>query len=269
MAVLEVREVTVRFGGQLALDHASLAAEAGQITGLIGPNGAGKTTMFNAITGLITPTSGRIVLHDRDVTGLSLHKRARTGLARTFQQLELFSMLTVRENIRVAADIRKRWSRDGDDPAALTESIIERVGLSAVADARVTSLPTGQGRLVELGRALACKPRVLLLDEPASGQDDKETTRFGQLLTELASTGTAVVLVEHDMSLVMEVCDTVHVLDLGRMIASGDCASVQSDPVVLEAYLGTSREAPEAVVPEGLSVNGSAPEDAAGEGVAS
>jgi branched-chain amino acid transport system ATP-binding protein len=239
--VLDVQEVSVRFGGHLALDHASLSAEAGQITGLIGPNGAGKTTMFNAITGLLSPTSGRICIDGRDVTGLKLHKRARMGLARTFQQLELFSMLTVRENIRVAADIRKRWARDGTDPGSLTESIIERVGLTRVADERVTSLPTGQGRLVELGRALACQPRVLLLDEPASGQDDAETHRFGALLTELAATGTAVVLVEHDMALVMEVCDRVHVLDLGRMIAVGDCKQIQTDPAVLEAYLGTSR----------------------------
>jgi branched-chain amino acid transport system ATP-binding protein len=240
---LEVREVSVRFGGNLALDSASLSAEAGQITGLIGPNGAGKTTMFNVITGLLTPTSGRIYLDDRDVTGLNLHKRARAGLARTFQRLELFSMLTVRENIRVAADVRRRWARDSGDMAELTQSIIERVGLTAVADARVTGLPTGQGRLVELGRALACKPRVLLLDEPASGQDDNETARFGELLAELAAEGTAVVLVEHDMSLVMDVCDHIHVLNLGRMIAKGTADSIQHDDAVLDAYLGTSRGA--------------------------
>jgi branched-chain amino acid transport system ATP-binding protein len=240
--MLEVEEVSVRFGGHLALDRASLTAEAGQITGLIGPNGAGKTTMFNAITGLLAPSSGRIRIDGRDVTGLKLHRRARMGLARTFQQLELFSMLTVRENIRVAADIRRRWSRDRSDSGALTDEILDQVGLRELADERVTSLPTGQGRLVELGRALACKPRVLLLDEPASGQDETETHRFGALLTELAATGTAVVLVEHDMALVMEVCDRVHVLDLGRMIAVGDCASIQSDPAVLEAYLGTSRD---------------------------
>jgi branched-chain amino acid transport system ATP-binding protein len=243
MAALEVREVSVRFGGHLALDRASLHAEAGQITGLIGPNGAGKTTMFNAITGLLSPTSGWIFLDEREVTGTRLHRRARAGLARTFQQLELFTMLTVRENIRVAADVHRRWSRDPEDPAKLTESIIEQVGLGDVADARVTQLPTGQGRLVELGRALACKPKVLLLDEPASGQDDTETARFGRLLVDLAATGTAVVLVEHDMSLVMDVCDKVYVLDLGHMIASGDPGSVQSDPAVLEAYLGTSRVA--------------------------
>ncbi len=244
MAALEVHEVSVRFGGHLALDQASVAAHAGEVTGLIGPNGAGKTTMFNAITGLLTPTSGRILLGDEDVTGTSLHRRARAGLARTFQQLELFTMLSVRDNIRVAADVRRRWSRDRSDPAVVTDEIIDQVGLRAVADDRVTSLPTGQGRLVELGRALACKPQVLLLDEPASGQDETETARFGALLRELAASGTAVLLVEHDMSLVMDVCDIVHVLDLGRMIAGGDPASVQADPAVLEAYLGTSSAVP-------------------------
>jgi branched-chain amino acid transport system ATP-binding protein len=240
MAALHVQEVAVRFGGNLALDHASVTAEAGRVTGLIGPNGAGKTTMFNAITGLVTPTSGRILLDDRDLTRTSLHRRARAGLARTFQQLELFTMLSVRDNIRVAADIRRRWSRDRTDPAELTEEIIDRVGLRTVADERVTGLPTGQGRLVELGRALACRPRVLLLDEPASGQDETETARFGALLTELATDGTAVLLVEHDMALVMDVCEVVHVLDLGRIIAVGAPTEIQRDPAVLEAYLGTS-----------------------------
>lgn len=238
--MLEAKGITVRFGGHMALHDASISAPSGAVTGLIGPNGAGKTTMFNAITGLVAPSSGRILIGGEDVTGLSLHRRARHGLARTFQQLELFTMLTVRENVRVAADIHHRWARDDVDPIAVTEDVLDQVGLRAVADERVTSLPTGLGRLVELGRAMACKPRVLLLDEPASGQDDTETGRFGELLVRLASEGTAVLLVEHDMALVMEVCETVHVLDLGQMLASGTPAEVQSNPLVADAYLGTS-----------------------------
>ncbi|QXC61391.1 ABC transporter ATP-binding protein [Aquihabitans sp. G128] len=241
MATLEVDDVSIAFGGHTVLAGASLQAEAGQITGLIGPNGAGKTTLFNIITGLLHPSTGRIRIDGQDVTELSLHKRARSGLARTFQQLELFAMLTVRENVRVAIDIRRRWSHERGNAAALTDAILERVGLAGVADERVTSLPTGQGRLVELGRALASQPKILLLDEPASGQDDIETERFGHLLQELAADGAAVVLVEHDMALVMEVCHQVHVLDLGHMIATGPPAEVQVDPHVLDAYLGTSR----------------------------
>ena len=249
MGVLEATDVVVSFGGNRALDSASISAVEGEITGLIGPNGAGKTTLFNAITGLVTPSSGSIVLDGVDLTRKSLHLRARSGLARTFQQLELFTMLSVRENIRVAADIHRRWARHDGDPASTTEEIIDRVGLRDVADERVTKLPTGHGRLVELGRALACQPRVLLLDEPASGQNDAETHRFGQLLVELAGDGTTILLVEHDMSLVMEVCHTVHVLNLGRMLTSGPPAQVQSDPAVLEAYLGSPKAGtPEAVL---------------------
>jgi branched-chain amino acid transport system ATP-binding protein len=237
---LEVQEITVRFGGNMALDAASLSADEGCVTGLIGPNGAGKTTLFNVITGLLPATSGAVSIDGRNVSRLSPHRRARRGLARTFQRLELFTMLTVRENIRVAADIHRRWSGDKEDPAERTEALIDRVGLRHCADERVTALPTGQGRLVELGRALACKPSVLLLDEPASGQDDTETEQFGRLLRELAGEGTAVVLVEHDVQLVMAVCDHISVLDFGKVIASGSPSEIQKDEAVLAAYLGTA-----------------------------
>ena len=242
MPKLEVQEVTVRFGGNMALDAASLAAEAGQVTGLIGPNGAGKTTLFNVVSGLLPPTFGRIAIDGRDVAKLGPTKRARKGLARTFQRLELFTMLTVRENIRVAADSYKRWSRDKEHPAARTEQIIDRVGLRPCADLRPTALPTGQGRLVELGRALACKPAILLLDEPASGQDENETEQFARLLRQLAGEGMAVVLVEHDVQLVMAVCDRISVLDFGRIIAEGTPAEIQRDEAVLAAYLGAAKE---------------------------
>jgi branched-chain amino acid transport system ATP-binding protein len=239
MALLEVRDATVRFGGNVALDDVSIDADPGCVTGLIGPNGAGKTTLFNVITGLLPPNSGHVVLDGRDVTRINPTKRARLGLARTFQRLELFSLLSVRENIRVAADIRKGYARDGSNPATVVEEIIERVGLQDVADARVDSLPTGQCRLVELGRSLATRPKVLLLDEPASGQDDQETAQFAQLLRELAAEGMAVVLVEHDVALVMSVCERVHVLDFGRIIAHGSPDEIQQDEAVLAAYLGS------------------------------
>ena len=235
MPRLEVRGVSVRFGGNVALDDASISADEGRIT-------AGKTTLFNVVTGLLPPTSSEVAIDGSDITRLNPHKRARRGLARTFQRLELFTMLTVRENIRVAADIHRRWSRDKEDPAERTDAIIGRIGLRAVADVRVTALPTGQGRLVELGRALACKPTVLLLDEPASGQDDSETEQFARLLRELADDGVAVVLVEHDVQLVMAVCDVISVLDFGQIIANGTPAEILSDEAVLAAYLGAAKE---------------------------
>jgi len=242
MPLLDVTDITVRFGGSMALNSVSLTAEPGQVTGLIGPNGAGKTTMFNVISGLQTPDSGSVVLDGTDLTRLSPTKRARRGLARTFQRLELFTMLTVRENIRVAADIHRSWSRSKIDAAAQVEQIIERVGLGEVADQLVTAVPTGQARLVELGRALACEPQVLLLDEPAAGQNASETERFAGLLRELAADGVAVVLVEHDVKLVVGVCDVINVLDFGRVLAVGNPAEIQANPAVREAYLGVMAE---------------------------
>jgi branched-chain amino acid transport system ATP-binding protein len=239
MASLEARDITVRFGGNIALDNVSIEAEAGCVTGLIGPNGAGKTTLFNVVTGLLSPSSGIVLLDGEDVTRISPTRRARRGLARTFQRLELFSLLTVRENVRVAADIRHSWSRDKDNPAENVERIIERVGLQSIADERVDALPTGQCRLVELARSLATKPEVLLLDEPASGQDENETLEFARLLGELADEGMVVVLVEHDVHLVMNTCRMVHVLDFGQIIATGTPAEIQQNEAVLAAYLGT------------------------------
>ena len=239
-AELSVRGITVRFGGHVALSDVDLDAEPGAVTGLIGPNGAGKTTLFNVVCGLLRPTQGVVRLGGRDVTRLAPYKRGRAGLARTFQRLELFTLLTVRGNIRVAADIYRGHRRDRSiDPDRVADEIIERVGLESVADVRVDQLPTGQARLVELGRALATRPRVVLLDEPASGQDDNETDVFGQLLVDLAGEGLTVVLVEHDVQLVFKVCSTVHVLDFGRQLAVGTPAEIQRDERVVAAYLGT------------------------------
>jgi branched-chain amino acid transport system ATP-binding protein len=240
MALLEAERITVRFGGARALDDASIAVEPGRITGLIGPNGAGKTTMFNVITGLLAPSQGRVLIDGKDVTRSAPHKRAHHGLARTFQRLELFTSLSVRGNIRVAGDIRNSWGiGDNVDAGAETERIIEVVGLGDVADREVSEIPTGRARVVELARALMTRPRVLLLDEPASGQTEQETESFGRLLRRLADDGLGICLVEHDMTLVMDVCEWIHVLDYGRTIAMGTPDQVRNDQAVVDAYLGT------------------------------
>ena len=229
MARLDVSDVTVRFGGKVAVDQASLVAEPGCVTGLIGANGAGKTTLFNVITGLLEPDAGEIVLDGRDLT----------RLARGLQRLELLGTMTVRENLAVAAETRRGWARDGVRPSLIIDAVLDRVGLREIAAARADTLPTGIARLVELARALATKPHVLLLDEPASGQTEQETEIFGALLRELAGEGMTVVLVEHDVPLVMKVCDVVHVLDFGRIIAVGTPDEVRRNDKVIAAYLGT------------------------------
>jgi branched-chain amino acid transport system ATP-binding protein len=239
MALLEARDISVRFGGKTALKDTTVLVDEGRVTGLIGPNGAGKTTLFNVVCGLLAPGAGRVVMDGVDVTGKPPHRRARHGLARTFQRLELFTSLTVRDNVRVGGDIHSRWSRGRSDTAAETERIIELTGLSAIADREVSEIPTGQARVVELARALMTQPTVLLLDEPAAGQTEAETEAFGHLLRRLAADGLAICLVEHDMSLVMDVCETIHVLDYGRTIAVGPPEQVREDPGVIEAYLGT------------------------------
>jgi branched-chain amino acid transport system ATP-binding protein len=242
---LEIESVSVRFGGLAALSDVSVNAAEGAITGLIGPNGAGKTTLFNVVTGMQRPNAGTVRLDGRDVGGLSSFRRARLGLGRTFQRLELFGSLTVAENIGVAASIGQRGLVKSRSKAIqeIREEILDRVGLAPVANERADTLPTGTGRLVELARALATRPRVLLLDEPASGQDVDETERFSLILRHLASDGLAILLVEHDMELVMKVCDTIAVLDYGRIICTGTPAAVRADAEVQAAYLGTVADA--------------------------
>ena len=236
MPSLEVSDVTVTFGGRRALDGVAIAAEPGRVTGLIGPNGAGKSTLFDVICGLRRPVSGRIRLDGQDVTRQGPARRARHGMARTFQRLELFGRLSVRENLMVAAELGPQRRH----AARAVEEIISRLDLGEVADRPADALPTGTGRLVEVGRALAVRPRVLLLDEPAAGQDTEETRRFAELLRALADEGTTVVLVEHDMSLVMGVCDQVYVLDLGKIISVGSPDVIRRDETVLAAYLGNT-----------------------------
>ncbi|GIH71387.1 ABC transporter ATP-binding protein [Sphaerimonospora thailandensis] len=243
--LLETRGVTVRFGGNTAVNDVSIGVTEGRITGLIGPNGAGKTTLFNTITGLQRPAAGRVLLDGEDITGLPPARRARLGMARTFQRLELFLSLSVRDNIRVAGDIaRAAGGGRGIDVDRRTDEILDRTGLRDIADLDVSDIPTGRARVVEVARALMTSPRVLLLDEPASGQTERETEAFAELLTGLAAEGIAVCLVEHDLPLVMKLCGTIHVLDYGKVIASGTPKEIQESPEVIAAYIGTEEVTP-------------------------
>jgi branched-chain amino acid transport system ATP-binding protein len=240
MALLEVRGATVRFGGHVAVNEVDLDVEPGSITGLIGPNGAGKTTLFNVITGLQDTVSGRVRLDGADITDSKAHLRARRGIARTFQRLEVFGSLTARENLQTAAEIRRSWSRDRSvDIHAEVERLLDLVGIRSVAEERVDAMPTGLARLVELGRALATRPKLLLLDEPASGLDESESDSFAELLVELSEGGMSILLVEHDVQLVMKVCASIYVLDFGSILASGTPSQIQKNQAVLDAYLGS------------------------------
>jgi branched-chain amino acid transport system ATP-binding protein len=241
MSLLEVREVSVHFGGNVALDQVDLDVDLGRVTGLIGPNGAGKTTLFNVITGLQPVSSGKVRFDGSDISGVKPHRRARLGMARTFQRLESFGSMTVFENVQVAAELRR--DRSGGPSEAVAEELLGRLGLTDTADQRADGLPTGRARLVEIARALATNPRLLLLDEPASGLSDDETDGLAQLLVEIAAGGLAILLVEHDVPLVMRVCSQISVLDFGSILASGDAAAIQADERVQEAYLGSSKAA--------------------------
>lgn len=235
MPILEAREISVRFGGHMAVDNVDLDVEAGQITGLIGPNGAGKTTTFNVLTGLQPATTGRVYLGGDDITEVPAHRRARLGMARTFQRLELFGTLSVLDNVLVAAEL---VPDEGASPVEVASALLERVGLAHLSAQRADSLSTGNARLLELARALAGRPKVILLDEPASGLDDHETDRFADILVDLAQAGMAVLIVEHDVPLVMRLCGAITVLNFGSVLAAGTPAEIQSNAQVADAYLG-------------------------------
>jgi branched-chain amino acid transport system ATP-binding protein len=246
LPLLEVRGVNVTFGGHRALIDVSLDAESGMVTGLIGPNGAGKTTCFNVLSGLQPPDSGHVILNGEDISAVPAFKRGRLGMARTFQRIEVFGSLTVFENVLVASEIRKRWARGSKEEGSQKDTreecneIVDLVGLRKVAGQRVDSIPTGLARLTELARGLATHPQLMLLDEPSSGLDDEESDAFGELLLKLAKGGLAILLVEHDIDLVMQVCARLHVLEFGQIIAAGPAKTVRNDSRVQAAYLGSS-----------------------------
>jgi branched-chain amino acid transport system ATP-binding protein len=247
--ILTTDDIVVRFGVLQAVSNASIEVRSGFITGLIGPNGAGKTTLFNVITGLQEPTQGKVAIEGVDITNKSPFRRARLGIARTFQKLEAFSSLSARENVLVAAEQRRSWDKSKFDPGKVADEMLERVGIGDVADFMVGTLPTGTARLVELARALALDPKVLLLDEASSGLTEEETDEVAVMLRSLADDGLGILLVEHDMSFVMGTCEYIYVLDFGRIIAQGAPAEVQADPNVQAAYLGALAETPTEEVP--------------------
>jgi branched-chain amino acid transport system ATP-binding protein len=248
--MLEVSGITQIFGGVTALDAVSFSIAKGDITGVIGPNGAGKTTLFNIITGIYRQTAGKVQLEGKNVTGFPPEKLARRAMVRTFQNIELFGGMTVLENVMVgmhtksssgllACALKMPWSmaeerriRDG------AMKWLEFSGIKDLAEHTAGSLPFGKGRLLEIARALAVEPRIMLMDEPAAGLNSQETLGLAQLIKRIRDLGITVVLVEHDMELVMDICDRIIVLNLGKKLAEGTPREIQESPEVIAAYLG-------------------------------
>jgi branched-chain amino acid transport system ATP-binding protein len=241
-ALLSAEEISVAYGGIRALDGVSVELREGSVVGVLGPNGAGKTTLVDALSGFVRPTHGRISFSGRRIERLPPHRRAQLGVVRTFQSLQLFDDLTVGENLLVAAEHPRPHRERGDGPREPAASVVEHAlglaGAAGLVDRLPSELPHGVRGLVSMARALAMAPRVLLLDEPAAGLDSVETRALGERLEHLREAGIAVLLVDHDTSLVLGACDVVYVLDRGRLIASGTPDEVRRDAGVIQAYLG-------------------------------
>jgi branched-chain amino acid transport system ATP-binding protein len=254
VSVLRTTNLSVRFGGVHAVEDADVVVEEGELVALIGPNGAGKTTFVDAITGFVRYT-GRAELDGKDLEGMAPHERARRGLARTWQSTELFDDLSVRENLTVAAHRPSFLALVGDlvgkriGESAAAEQALELLDLGSIADATPDHLTQGQRKLVGVARAIAMQPRLLCLDEPAAGLDTRESEDLGQRLRKIADAGTATLLIDHDMGLVMTICDRITVLEFGRVIAAGSPDEVRRDPRVVKAYLGgAAAERPDEVI---------------------
>jgi len=252
MNILRIEGLAKKFGGVHAVEDLTFALEAGRIHSIIGPNGAGKTTLFNLVSGVYTPTRGRIFFADQDVTALPPAQRARLGLARTFQNLQIFFNMSALENVMVGRhrhlDCRLLHSllrlpaivRSDQAARAKAVELMRFVGLESYIDADADAMPYGGLKRLEIARALAAEPRLLLLDEPAAGLNPAETREIDELIKRVAAAGTTVVLVEHDMKLVMGISDHIVVLDYGRRLAEGSAAEVRANPDVIRAYLGAS-----------------------------
>jgi branched-chain amino acid transport system ATP-binding protein len=250
MSLLEVRDLNKRFGGLQAVDNVSFSVRKGIIKALIGPNGAGKTTLFNLLSGVLPPDSGAIRFNDSAIHGLQPYQVAAEGMSRTFQHIRLFPKMSALENIMIGRHIHSKagfiagmlnlpWTIREDQTIRIKAlEILHFLGLADLADSEATSLAYGQQRMLELARALACEPKLLLLDEPAAGLNMRETAEMAKLITRIRDTGITVLLVEHDMSLVMNISDEIVVLSYGQKIADDKPLAIQKNPEVIRVYLG-------------------------------